>query len=89
MLLLYFRENAVFSCPTEGCCDGKTSNSTYISVHVAGASEATTVGQEFTCYTCGSQLVEDVSCRTLAGYDMLIVRVAELDDSSKCPCQLW
>lgn len=66
-LLVCFREHVLFSCPNDLCLDGKTSNSCYISMHVAGASEAATVGKEWTCYSCGSLLVEDVSCRTLSG----------------------
>ena len=62
-----YREHALFSCPNELCLDGNTSNSYYISMHVAGASEAATVGKEWTCYSCGSLLVENVSCRTLSG----------------------
>lgn len=58
----------VFSCHTEGCSDGQNA---YICVHVAGASEAATVDREFVCYACGSQLEEDVSCRTLAGTFLL------------------
>lgn len=64
---LFIREHAVFSCPSKGCCDGKESDNSYVSVHVAGASEAATVGKEWTCYACGSQLVEDVARRTLNG----------------------
>jgi hypothetical protein len=55
----------VFSCPNESCRG--EGDSCYISMHVAGASESATVGREWMCYNCGSQLVEDVSCRTLAG----------------------
>lgn len=70
--MFVFRESAVFSCLNESCNDEMSKN-VYISVHVAGASEASTVGGEFTCYTCGSQLVEDVSCRTLTGYECDVV----------------
>lgn len=62
----------MFSCPNEGCSEGGRSDNCYISMHVAGASEAATVGREWICYTCGSQLVEDVSCRTISGYTLRI-----------------
>ena len=66
-IFLLSREHAVYSCPNEGCNEGSTPATSYISMHVAGASEAATVGREWTCYKCGTQLVEDVSCRTLSG----------------------
>ena len=50
----------------EGCAGGGEENR-YIRLHVAGASEATTIRNgDFTCCYCGAQLVEDVSLRTLA-----------------------
>lgn len=65
--MILCREHAVFSCCNEGCSDSGASKTCYISMHMAGASESATVGKEWTCYVCGAQLVEDVSCRTLAG----------------------
>ena len=67
LISIIFREHAVFSCPTEGCGDGEDGSNYYVSVHVAGASEASTVGKEWICFTCGAQLTEKLSCRQLEG----------------------
>ena len=60
-------QHACFSCPNEVCAGGGGEENKYIRLHVAGASEATTIsGGDFTCYHCGTQLTEDVSLRALA-----------------------
>ncbi len=69
-IFLTSRESAVFSCPNDCCSLGEVSR--YISVHVAGASEAATINGDWSCYSCGVPLIEDVSCRTLAGQSSLV-----------------
>ena len=60
-------QHACFSCPNQSCGRGDKEENKYIRLHVAGASEATTIsGGQFNCYCCGTQLVEDISLRTLA-----------------------
>lgn len=71
-------QHACFSCPNEACAGGGGEENKYIRLHVAGASEATTISSgDFTCYHCGTQLAEDVSLRTLASkYKMPILAKA-------------
>ena len=60
-------QHACYSCPNESCARGDREENRYIRLHVAGASEAMTISSgDFTCYNCGTQLVENVSLRTLA-----------------------
>ena len=67
-------QHACFSCPNEACTGGGggEEENRYIRLHVAGASEATTIScGDFTCYHCGTQLTEDVSLRALASKNKL------------------
>lgn len=69
ILFAFSSQHACFSCPNEACAGGGGEENKYIRLHVAGASEATTVSRssgDFTCYHCGTQLTEDVSLRALS-----------------------
>ena len=54
------RQSACFCCPTRDCMRIRC-----IRLHIAGASEADTTRNDFTCPHCHNALVEDVSCRVL------------------------
>ena len=64
--LPFIRQHACFSCSNEHC---SSHDETLIRLHVPGASEAATVrgGGEEMCYCCGTQLLEKITFRTLAG----------------------
>ena len=63
--LFVFRKSARFYCKEEKC-EGSEGNH-FIRVHIPGARETQTIRPGFSCSFCGASLVEDISCRVLAG----------------------
>ena len=56
-------QSASFRCPREKCAG----NGDFIRLHVAGASEASTMRNDLNCMVCGHKLEENVKYRTLGG----------------------
>ena len=56
-----YSQSASFRCPQEEC----VGNGDFIRLHVAGASEATTIRNDLNCVACGHKLEEDVKYRNL------------------------
>ena len=60
---LLIRQSASFRCPQEDCVgDGD-----FIRLHVAGASEASTIRSDLYCAVCGHKLEENMKHRSLGG----------------------
>jgi len=57
------RQSASFQCPQEDCVGGGD----FIRLHVAGASEASTIRSDFYCAVCGYKLEENMKYRSLGG----------------------
>lgn len=66
-----YTQSARFYCPQSECFG--SAKYCYIRVHLAGKTENVTIRSDFLCKYCGSSLIEDVTCRTLA--DKCIVQV--------------
>ena len=60
---MHCRQSASFRCPQEDC----EGDGDFIRLHVAGASESSTIKSNLYCAVCGHKLEENMKYRNLGG----------------------